>query len=148
MYHYPNLKLYTVNSRTFAATHPVTNDDPAVFSLYVTSFFFFCPHVIYISHLVYTAGLDFPFDISCHVGRTDVSHSFNACFCHVCLPVTRLMRYTDVFQVLLFVLVAVARGNRGAVYVARITLIADNKQPRRVLLSFSFLFTLFSACVS
>jgi hypothetical protein len=51
-------------------------------------------------------------------------------------------RLAGAVDALLFVLVAVARGSRSALYVTHITLIAANKQPRSVCLSVSVYFAL------
>jgi len=57
-------------------------------------------------------------------------------------------RLAGAVDALLFVLVAVARGNKSSLYVTHITLIAANKQPRSGCLCLSLHFTLSFRLVS
>jgi hypothetical protein len=139
MYHYSDFSLGSVNARTVEATCIFPNDGPAVscsagrlcalsVSLYVV--FAFDVHFPFSLHR--TTGFSICRILLCWL--VCVSRSFDACSlpclfgCRAANEIHR--RLACAVDALLFVLVAVARGNKNALYVTHITLIAANKQSR------------------
>jgi hypothetical protein len=83
MYYYCNLRLQSVNPLAAEDTFTLMMSQQSCFLQVVAShpsfavYCFVLSYCIFVCHSIYTAPLDFPFIIYCHVGRTDVSRSFN-----------------------------------------------------------------------
>jgi hypothetical protein len=158
MYYYSSFRLDSVNPRKFEATCISTNDDPVRFLQVGASLFPFALCCL----AFFTLDLHFPFSWHsttrfpvCRILLCwqDWCFSDYQCVFLPCLFASRAAneihrRLAGAVDALLFVLVAVARGNKSALYVTHITLIAANKQPRSGSVCLSPSFSFFSACFS